>query len=115
MNITSVQSAEAVQTASRATQAAAQATATAPAGQTYYFSPTLKIDPKSQKVVLEYLNSHTGAVLSQYPSEKALAAYAQTGQQGQTAATDRSKGTVVNPFDVTAASQNTTATSSIIA
>jgi hypothetical protein len=78
MNVSNVQVAEATQTAARTVQATAQAKpATPPAGQNYYFSPTLKIDPKSQKVVLEYLNSQTGAVTSQYPSEKALAAYQQ--------------------------------------
>jgi hypothetical protein len=78
MNVTNVQAAETAQNVSRTTQAAATAQTTAsPAVQNYYFSPTLRIDPKSQKVVLEYLDSKTGAVTSQYPSEKALAAYQQ--------------------------------------
>jgi hypothetical protein len=94
MNVSNVQVAEATQTAARTVQATVQAKpATPPPGQNYYFSPTLRIDPKSQKVVLEYLNSQTGAVTYQYPSEKALAAY----QQPTAAATPAQTQTVSAP------------------
>jgi hypothetical protein len=54
----------------------------------FYFSPTLTVDPKTGTAILEIRNSTTGAVITQYPSQKDLQAYAQNSLKPVTDQTD---------------------------
>ena len=47
-------------------------------GGAKYFSPVVRLDPETQRVVLLYRDPETGDVLSQYPSEKQLKAYGES-------------------------------------
>ena len=102
MLVSSVQGAEIAQTTAK-TAAETQKSAASPSSiQPYYFSPALVIDPKTGTDVLEYRNTSTGAVINQYPSEKDIKAYTQTG-----AATNAIAATVAKPAQsLTAADTN---------
>lgn len=54
-----------------------QATVQASSG-VRYFSPVVRLDAETQKVVLLYRDPETGDVVSQYPSEKQLRAYGES-------------------------------------
>lgn len=45
------------------------------AGQGSYFSPVLRIDSETQKIVILFRDENTGEVKRQYPSERQLEAY----------------------------------------
>ena len=88
MNISSIQAAERPLAAAQQQPAAPEAK-TETAAYTYkpyYYSPALAIDPKTGAAIVEIRNSSTGAVTSQYPSEKDLKAYSEKSLKPEVAA-----------------------------